>query len=171
MPYTRKQYRIPTTRLQEWDYQNTAYYSITICTKDRKKIFGQIKNGSMVLNEYGRILEACWQDLPNHYDNLVLDEHVIMPEHFHGIIMVLHDPDPEIKQHGLPEFVRALKTFSSRKINEKRGTSGHQVWQQRYYDRIIRTRDELIRWRIYIRDNPENRHHHPGSGQSSDKKQ
>lgn len=163
MPYTRKKYRIPSTRLQDWNYQDTAYYSITICTKDREKLFGQVKNGSMELNEYGRILEACWKDLPNHYDNLVLDEHVIMPEHFHGIMLVLSFPDPELPWHGLPEFVRALKTFSSRRINEKRGTPGRKIWQQRYYEHIIRTRDELIRWRVYIRNNPVNlRKYHKG---------
>ena len=58
------------------------------------------------------------------------------------------------KRHGLPEIVRAFKTFSARRINESRRTPGESVWQRNYYDRIIRDEDELNRIREYIIDNP-----------------
>jgi hypothetical protein len=62
-------------------------------------------------------------------------------------------PAPTNK-HGLPEIVRAFKTFSSRRINELRGTPGLPVWQRNYYEHIIRNEDSLNRIRQYILDNP-----------------
>jgi REP element-mobilizing transposase RayT len=51
-------------------------------------MFGNIVDGNMVLNAYGGIVRACWNDLPNHYANVVLDEFIIMPDHIHGIIII-----------------------------------------------------------------------------------
>ena len=67
----------------------------------------------------------------------------------------------KMKTHGLFEFVRALKTFSARRINEHRKTHGKPVWQSRFYDHIIRDDNELYRIRKYIMDNPANWHIHP----------
>ena len=58
--------------------------------------------------------------------------------------------------HGLPEIVRALKTFSARKINELRSTKGIAVWQRNYYEHIIRNEKELGKIREYIYNNPLN---------------
>lgn len=44
----------------------------------------------MKLNERGKIVKECWFDLPNHYDNIKLDEFVIMPNHIHSIIMIVN---------------------------------------------------------------------------------
>jgi REP element-mobilizing transposase RayT len=49
-------------------------------------LFGEIKNGEMVLNECGKTVMKCWDDLPNHYNHAQLDEFVIMPNHIHGIV-------------------------------------------------------------------------------------
>jgi REP-associated tyrosine transposase len=57
-------------------------------------------------------------------------------------------------RHGLSEIIRAFKSFSSRKINNIRGTSGRPVWQRNYYERIIRNQRELDAIHAYIADNP-----------------
>ena len=56
--------------------------------------------------------------------------------------------------HGLPEIVRALKTFSARRINDIRHTPGVSVWQRNYYEHIVRGDEELLRVREYIVNNP-----------------
>jgi putative transposase len=76
-------------RLQDYDYSSEGAYFITMCTQNRECLFGEIVNGEMILNEYGKIVEQCWNDLPNHYDNIALDAYVIMPDHFHGIIFIV----------------------------------------------------------------------------------
>ena len=60
------------------------------------------------------------------------------------------------KTHGLFEFIRALKTFSARRINEHRQTPGTSVWQTRFHDHIIRDENDLNRIRKYIINNPSN---------------
>jgi REP element-mobilizing transposase RayT len=59
------------------------------------------------------------------------------------------------KQHGLPEIVRAFKTFSARKINELRYTAGISVWQCNYYEHIIRNNADYDRIAEYITHNPK----------------
>jgi REP element-mobilizing transposase RayT len=119
----------------------------------------------MFLNDAGMIVLDCWRDLSNHYANIILDAFFIMPDHVHGIIEIADAGivDTGFKPvstmpalHGLSEFIRALKTFSARKINQMRQTPGVPVWQSRFYDRIIRNADELHRIRKYIIDNPRN---------------
>ena len=113
----------------------------------------------MILNNFGEIVLDCWHNLPNHYKNIILDTFVIMPNHIHGIIIIVETgfkPVSTKTKNGLSEFVRALKTFSSRRINTKRQTPGYQVWQSRFYEHIIRNESELLKIREYIVNNPLN---------------
>jgi putative transposase len=152
-------------RLKDYDYSQAGAYFITICTQNRECLFGEIINGKMILNGYGEMVLKCWSDLPNHYYNLILDSFVLMPNHLHGIMYIPVNvgaglkPAPtraSKKTHGLPEFVRALKTFSARRINEIRNTPGISVWQRNYYERVIRDESELNKIREYIINNPLN---------------
>ena len=185
MTLFQNRYRIETTRLHNWNYASDGWYFITICTKGRDNIFGIIEQGIMQLNEYGRIVEQCWFELPDHYYNLILDAFVVMPNHLHAIMIIdntretvmpsndisvetglkpvstdtdtmdIHQqPQPSTKNHGISEFVRALKTFSSRRMNEFDNTFGKSRWQQRFHDRIIRDEQELHRIQQYIINNP-----------------
>lgn len=156
MTLYRNKYRVETTRLQNWDYTSDGSYYITLCTKNRLPILGRIEKGEMILNEFGRIVEECWFDLKNHYHNLKLDTFVIMPDHIHGIMIIDNSvPVSTIKtRHGIFEFVRAFKTFSSRRMNELENTPGKTRWQSRFHDHIIRDEREFIRIQQYIRDNP-----------------
>jgi putative transposase len=106
------------------------------------------------LSGEGKIVNECWFDLPNHYSNIFLDEFIIMPNHIHGIILIQNYSGVKQK-HGLSEFVRALKSFSSRRINEYRKTKEYVTWQSRFYDHIIHSDNELDRIRTYIRNNPK----------------
>jgi putative transposase len=128
-------------RLPDNEYTQQGGYFVTICTHERKHLFGHIdKTGSMHCNTYGEIVWDCWRNLPNHYQNIRMDEFVVMPNHVHGIIFMIEavaldtekreglKPSPTNKnQHGLTEIVRALKTFSARQINQKRGLTGVAV--------------------------------------------
>ncbi len=81
-------YRIPSTRLQNWDYGWKAIYFVTICTKNRRHFFGEITNGKMHLSPVGAIADVLWHELTNHFDNIELDAFVVMPNHIHGIIAI-----------------------------------------------------------------------------------
>jgi REP element-mobilizing transposase RayT len=169
-------YRIESTRLQGYDYSLPGAYFVTACTRNRECLFSDIDNGQIVLNELGKIVLDCWNDLPNHYSDIILDAFVVMPNHIHGIIGIdngigivetgfkpVSTPASantttkldKHNNHGLSEFVRALKTFSSRRINTYRQTPGYQVWQSRFHEHIIRGEEELTRIREYIVNNPQ----------------
>jgi REP element-mobilizing transposase RayT len=148
-------------RLSGYDYSQPGAYFVTICTQNRECLFGEIENGKMQIGEYGKIIKFTWNDLPNHVGNIVLDEFIVMPNHFHGIIILVgagSEPAPtdSIKHHALPEIIRQLKTFSARRINQNRKTPGISIWQRNFYDHIGHDKKELYRIRQYIRDNPVN---------------
>ena len=68
-------------RLKRYDYSQNGAYFVTICVQNRKCLFGKIENGEMVLNDAGKIIEKYWQEIPEHYPNVILDAFVIMPNH------------------------------------------------------------------------------------------
>ncbi|MFZ5431265.1 MAG: transposase [Bacteroidota bacterium] len=81
-------YRIPSVRLQKWDYRWSGAYFITICTRNRKHYFGEIKNGKMYPSPIGAIADVLWHELKNHFKNIDLDAFVVMPNHIHGILIL-----------------------------------------------------------------------------------
>jgi len=96
-----------------------------------------------------------------------LDKYMIMPNHFNGIIKICNvivetGLQPVSTTEILSEFVRALKTFSSKRINKLRNISKDEkgfkpfstVWQPGFYDHIIRNNKDLNKIRKYINDNP-----------------
>jgi len=83
-----KKYRIETTRLKNWDYSNFGFYFITICTKDMKCFFGEIKNENLIHSNAGKTIEEEWLKTAEIRKNITLDEFNVMPNHFHGIIVI-----------------------------------------------------------------------------------
>ena len=75
-------------RLTGFDYSSPGYYFVTICTENRVKCFGEVKDGVMVLNDIGKIVENFLKQIPFHYDGVVLDEFVVMPNHIHMVIEI-----------------------------------------------------------------------------------
>jgi REP-associated tyrosine transposase len=90
MALFKNKYRVETARLKTWDYGKNAAYFVTICTKGREHFFGKIQNEEMILNEAGIIVQNEWLRTPiiRPDMNLRLDEFVVMPNHFHGIICI-----------------------------------------------------------------------------------
>ena len=119
----------------------------------------------MHLSPFGEVVQRCWNDLPRHYPHVGLDAFVIMPNHVHGIIAFADrevvgaglKPAPTragSKRHGLPEVMRAFKSFSSRRVNVLRGNPGQSLWQRGYYEHIVRGEESLTSLRKYIEENP-----------------
>lgn len=88
----KNKYRIPSARLQNWDYGWNAAYFITICTQNRECDFGKIVDDQMILSEIGAIVQYYWNLIPTHFLFVELGEFVVMPNHVHGIIRI-NKPD------------------------------------------------------------------------------
>jgi len=75
-------------RLKGYDYSRPGAYYITLCTNGREPLFGEIKNGEMILNDLGKTVAKCWNEIPAHFLNVTTDAFVIMPDHVHGILFI-----------------------------------------------------------------------------------
>ena len=162
MTLYRNRYRIETIRMRNWDYSRDGMYFVTIIAKPRHPVFGKVVNNVMVLSDCGKVADACWRSIPEHYKNIRLDKFVIMPDHIHGIIIIDGQPGdavetghaPSLRTATLGNFVGSFKSAASKKIHsagmDKFG------WQERFYDHIIRDDSEFRRISEYIRDNPKN---------------
>ncbi|MDD2796998.1 MAG: hypothetical protein PHV20_00240 [Bacteroidales bacterium] len=81
-------YRIPSARLQNWNYSWDAAYFITICTQTRIHYLGNITDGEMQLSHIGVIADVLWYEIKNHAQNIELDAFQVMPNHIHGILIL-----------------------------------------------------------------------------------
>jgi putative transposase len=81
-------YRIPSARLQQWDYGWNGAYFLTICTKKRAYFFGDIMQGAMKLSAIGQLAEKYLLEIPERYPYAILDEFVVMPNHIHVIVII-----------------------------------------------------------------------------------
>jgi len=165
-------YHRRSIRLPHYDYSQAGAYFVTICVYQRECLLGEIVGGEMILNEYGKIADSCWREIPNHFPHVELDEHIVMPNHLHGIIVMVGArhavPLPLQQQNGticrekfgqpvsgtIPTVVRSFKSAVTKQINQNRNTPGIPVWQRNYYEHIIRDDNDLNRIREYIMNNP-----------------
>jgi len=75
-------------RLKGYDYAQDGYYFITTCIKNREELFWEAKNNRTILSSYGEIVMKQWLWLQEQYNYVKLDEFIIMPNHFHGILII-----------------------------------------------------------------------------------
>jgi putative transposase len=151
-------YRIASNRLKDWDYSSLGYYFITLCIKDKIPLFGAVKGDQILLSPIGKIVSDNLEKAPTIYNHILLDAHVIMPNHIHAIIAIVETPErwastsePK-KPLPLGIIVNQFKATST-KIIHKLGFVDF-AWQPRYYDHIIRNERSLQKIRDYILGNP-----------------
>jgi putative transposase len=80
-------------RLKGYDYTQAGAYFVTICTHNRECRFGEVVDGKITLNTFGKIVDHQWRQIPRFFPNTALDEFFAMPNHFHGIVMITADDD------------------------------------------------------------------------------
>ncbi|MCI0527389.1 MAG: hypothetical protein L0Y56_08085 [Nitrospira sp.] len=160
-------------RLKGYDYAQAGAYFLTICAQNRECLFGDVVDGMMQLSQFGRVVEGEWLRTVTVRPNIKLDVFVIMPNHFHGII-VLTDIIQAVHREGVGAtrrvaptkhptgpisgsvgaIVGQFKSITSKRTNEMRNTPGIPVWQRNYYEHIIRNEQDLSQIREYILNNP-----------------
>ena len=183
----KNKYRIASARLQNWDYGSPGLYFITICTKNRECYFGEILETDVVdtpcmaylrANKIGQIAETEWLKTPELRPdmNIELGEFVVMPNHFHGIIIIgknKYNNDCRDAMHGIS--TTTIKTTTKNKFGPQIKNLGSIIrgfkssvttfatknnivfgWQERFHDHIIRNHDEYLRISNYIINNPAN---------------
>ena len=181
MKYDPDKHHRRSIRLSGYDYSQSGAYFVTICAYQRQCVFGDVVDGQMCLNKYGAIVAETYQWLCQRYPYLHLDEWIVMPNHFHAIMLITDKPcmdadqprrgvsrnaltmrtAPTINQHGkitkpkpLGRLIGAFKTVSTKKINILRDAPATPLWQRNYYEHIIRNQDAMNKICQYIINNP-----------------
>ena len=155
MVYDPRRHHRRSIRLRNYDYAQAGAYYVTLCESERECLFGEIPpGGPMKYSAAGEIVAEQWLWLGEHFDQVELDASQVMPNHFHGILL-LSDPElPGVPRKPLGQLIGAFKTTSAKQINQLRGTPGAAVWQRDFFEHIIRGPHSLERIRRYIELNP-----------------
>jgi REP-associated tyrosine transposase len=151
------------TRLKDYDYSESGYYFVTICTKDHQKHFGEISTEKMQLSDIGDIAKMYWQGIPIHFADTLLDEFIIMPNHIHGIVILDKSvgnadlrslpKDSNRSKMQLSKIIHGFKSSVTRTIHKTRNNNSF-IWQKSFYDHVISNEQMLNKIREYILNNP-----------------
>ena len=178
-----KKHHRRSIRLKGYDYSQAGAYYVTIVVQGRECRFGEIVNGEMHLNEYGRIVQKWWNEIPIHFPNVKLGAFVIMPNHVHGIIFIIverrgevisprdnpnnnildamMDETNNLGRETLPlhkptlgQIVAYFKYQSTKEMNRIEAEKAiTKFWQRNYYEHIIRDEQDLQNKSDYIEAN------------------
>jgi len=120
-------------RLKGYDYSKAGLYFVTICVYDRECLFGKITDGKMTSTDVGKIADEFWLNIPQHFSNIVLHEHIIMPNHVHGIIQLtdVNDANSVGACHGMP-----LQNTTDIPVGTRHGVSPQHGTPQKQNDAI-----------------------------------
>jgi len=177
-----QKYHRHSIRLKGYDYAQPGAYFVTIVTWQRECLFGKIVDGVMQVNDWGNLAQNEWHRLVYRFNNVQFDEFVVMPNHVHGIVVILdrgmdesvgarqEKPSPisesplasplpnghpfGVLSGSLGAIVGAFKSTTTRWVNGIRRTPGAPLWQRNYYEHVIRNESEWARIRQYIQSNP-----------------
>ncbi len=166
--YNRDIHHRRSIRLKDYDYSQAGGYFVTICACDRECLFGEIVNGEMRSNEFGQIVTDEWLRSAEIRAEIELGEYVIMPNHFHAIVLFTDDVPgrtgdrrvaPPVAPVGpqsksLGALMAGYKSAVTKRINAIRQSPGAPVWQRNYYEHIIRNNADYRRIAEYVAENP-----------------
>src|SRR5690606_35624561 len=127
-----------STRLKGFDYASAGAYFVTICAFRREILFDD--------PEVAEVVSHAWRDLPLHFQNVVADAFVVMPNHVHGIIRIVQAPSSVGARHASPlrprtsglapsslgAIVGSFKAAVSRRLREVGLHDASPIWQRNY---------------------------------------
>jgi len=152
-------------RLEGYDYSSEGLYFITICVKNRKRLFGEIINRELKKNGAGMMIEKWYYKLESKFLGIKCHAMIVMPDHFHCIIE-LYGNGPSLqtvihwfKTMTTNKYIRGVKQLGWCAFDGK-------LWQRGYYETILRderayrivseyiTNNSYRRSRVAVRRNP-----------------
>ena len=162
-------HRRKSIRLASYDYSQSGFYFITICTQDKASLFGRVIDGTMAMNAAGEQINQCWLDITKRFPSVELHHHIVMPNHLQSIIELVGAPlvGAQTPLKGQPpgiapavgDIAGAFKSLSTNTYISGVKQKGWQsfvkkLWQRNYYEHIIRTEDSFRQISEYIQTNP-----------------
>lgn len=178
MKYNPNIHHRKSIRLKGYDYSREGMYFITICTQNREALFGEIIDDKMVLNVAGDMIGKTFISLSDEFPQIVLNQYIIMPNHFHTIISITDrkhvGADSISAQYGniqsradmesaptitVGNIVQSFKRHTTIKYihmvkQQLLPPFDKRIWQRNYHEHIIRNVDEYYRIAEYVQNNP-----------------
>ncbi len=151
------------TRAKGYNYNDNGGYFVTICTHEKRHLFGKIVNGEMKLNLYGKFVKNRIEKIDEIYDGVKVDKYAIMPNHLHILIMLGRQRIVCVPQHDrskemLPKIIKALKSTITKDIKKYKKWNAYDafptIWQKSYYDHVIHDENDYLKVWKYTDENP-----------------
>lgn len=129
--------------------QNGAYF-LTMVTKDRADLFGEMDGDLMRFNALGKIVREEWVMTGMLRAGIKIDHFILMPNHLHAIVFI------HLKKDAIVTHEKVLRGLLGRyrKITTEKAALGQELWEPNFYERQIRNQSELQAFRDYIVHNP-----------------
>ncbi len=164
-------------RLENYNYSWAGYYFVTVVSHQRKNIFGKIGEGNVELFPAGMIVEEVRQEIPLHFPYVDVDAYVVMPNHFHGIIVIQdivgdivearHEvsrsprqaeplPPEPTKIQPIGTIVGSFKSAVTKRVHDSGLYLQEKIWQRNYYEHVIHDECDYQKVHEYIEANPIN---------------
>ena len=147
------------TRLKNFDYSTPGAYFVTVCTDQRRQILSRIVGVDVLgdpqnveLLPHGMVADKYIKQMNGFYENITVDQYVIMPNHIHLVLFVREDGSPRTstptrQTTTVSHFVSTFKRFCNKEY-------GGNIWQRGFYDHVIRERKDYEKIVKYIYENP-----------------
>jgi len=144
-------------RLKSYVYDQNGAYFITFCTKDKLKTLGRVIRRDAIsapivdLTYLGEAVRKEIEETHTHYDSVVVDKAVVMPNHVHMIVLINGDGGTPGASRPSNALIPRIVTMIKKKVNR---AFGSDAWQRSFHDHIIRDEAEFLRIWQYVEDNP-----------------
>jgi REP element-mobilizing transposase RayT len=140
-------------RLSGYDYSTPGFYFVTLCIQDRLPLLGTIAGDQVIYSPAGALVCECCEEIPHRSPGIMLDTLVVMPDHLHAILSLTREP------LSLSDVIHHLKSRATAQyaigVRYSNWPPFHgKLWQQGFYDRVIRDDQELAAIRAYVVQNP-----------------
>lgn len=147
-------------RLSEYDYSQDGMYFVTICTAKRQCVLSCITVGRGLapaenrLTGLGEVVQQQLLLLPERYPSIKIETYVVMPNHIHAILRIENKTAGASPRPTLTQVVGAYKSLTTRQWNQCSGTPGKKLWQESFYESVLRSEQSFLSAWQYIAENP-----------------
>lgn len=143
----------PGSRLLGFDYSTPAFYFVTVVVEGRRALLGRLTASGVELSRIGHTVAEAWEVTLIERPWVQVDAIVLMPDHLHAIVG--WNESPKHRAARLGNFVGQFKGVATRFCHE-RGLipRWEKIWQSGFWDRVVRSPQELERIRKYVDANP-----------------
>ena len=146
--------------LQGYDYSQNGAYFITICTHQRRMLFGPNRAPVGADSISARMAARVFREVIDQYPAVQCRYFVVMPNHFHALVEIERARADMESAPTVVEIVQAFKRYSTiayiRLVKDGQAIPfDKRLWQRSFHDHIVRNETDYRMIAAYIQSNPQ----------------